>query len=80
MRLQKTLVVALLGAVLAAAQNAQSKKSLDVPAKAAAVPNQPPPADNAVMGLAFSPDGKTLATGCADNTVKLWDLFPPARK
>ena len=31
MRLQKTLVVALLGAVLAAAQNAQPKKSLDVP-------------------------------------------------
>jgi len=45
------------------------KKVLDVPVKAAAVPNQPPPADNAIMGLAFSPDGKTLAVGGTDTLI-----------
>jgi len=27
-----------------------------------------------VMGLAFSQDGKTLASGGWDNTIKLWDV------
>src|SRR5262249_34946453 len=27
-----------------------------------------------VYGLAFSPDGTRLATGCRDNTIRLWDL------
>jgi hypothetical protein len=30
--------------------------------------------NGAVFGLAFSPDGKTLATGSMDCAVKLWDL------
>jgi eukaryotic-like serine/threonine-protein kinase len=30
--------------------------------------------DGYVMCLAFSPDGKTLATGSLDNTVRIWDV------
>jgi len=34
---------------------------------------------DAVWSVAFSPDGKTLASGSEDSTIKLWDL-PGAKK
>jgi WD40 repeat protein len=27
-----------------------------------------------IVAIAFSPDGKTLATASTDNTIKLWNL------
>src|SRR5262249_28783801 len=32
----------------------------------------------AVSCLAFAPDGKTLAGGCVDFSIALWDVHPPA--
>jgi hypothetical protein len=39
----------------------------------------PGPADRA-MSVAFSRDGKTLAVGCTDTTILLWDLAGPPEK
>lgn len=33
-----------------------------------------PPHDAAVSALAFSPDGRSLATGAADNILRVWDV------
>ena len=53
---------------------ASGKKTLDIPASAPAVANQPPPEAAAVNALAFSPDGKTLAAGGADGHIYLFTV------
>ena len=34
---------------------------------------------NYVLSVAFSPDGKTIVSGSADKTLKVWDAGIPAR-
>lgn len=53
---------------------AGGKKLLDIPARAPAPPNQPPTETSSVLSLAFAPDGKSLAVGCASGQVHLFSL------
>lgn len=32
-----------------------------------------------VLYLAMSPDGKTIVTGAGDETLRFWNVFPPAQ-
>jgi WD40 repeat protein len=48
-----------------------AKELRSVPAKAAPVANQPPPADNAILALAYHPQGTLLAVGGTDAQVHL---------
>ena len=34
---------------------------------------------NLVMSVAFSPDGTTIVSGSADQTIKVWDAGGPVR-
>jgi WD40 repeat protein len=40
----------------------------------AGMPRSGMPHGSDVFCVAFSPDGKTLASGSADHTIKLWDV------
>jgi WD40 repeat protein len=37
------------------------------------------PHGGAVYSVAFSPDGRRLAAGCADNSIRLWDVASAMR-